>query len=137
MLAERLKEGPSPFTVPFPRRVTFHDPCYLGKHNGIVEEPRELIRMVPGVTVKEMKMTRANSLCCGGGGGRMYAEVEEERRLAETRIGQAMDEGVGTILTACPWCRTMVANAIKDLQLEERIDVLDIAELLDGAMGEG
>ncbi len=137
MLAEMLKGGPSPFTVPFPRSVTFHDPCYLGKHNAIFDEPRELIRMVPGVTVKEMRMTKANSLCCGGGGGRMYADVEEERRLAEIRVGQAMDEGADTILTACPWCRTMMANAIKDLQLEERITVMDIAELLDRAMGEG
>jgi len=114
--------------------VTYHDPCYLGKQNDIYDAPRSLITMIPGVRLVEMKMARANSLCCGGGGGRMYAEVEETQRLAETRVKQAQEVGADVIATACPWCHTMILNGVRDLHVHEKIAVRDVAELLVEAL---
>lgn len=110
--------------------VTYHDPCYLGKHNGIYQEPRELLSIIPGVSLVEMKDNRKMSLCCGGGGGRMWTDIKEEKRLANQRIEQAIDTGANVLAVACPWCHSMLLNAVKDLQKEDTIKVLDIAELL-------
>ncbi|MCG7854006.1 MAG: (Fe-S)-binding protein [Methanosarcinaceae archaeon] len=134
-LASVFEEKKPKFPKELPYTVTYHDPCYLGKHNDIYDAPRELIQAIPGVELKEMAMNRQDSLCCGGGGGRMYAEVEEERRLADVRLGQALEIGADVVATACPWCHTMLANAVKDLRMEEKIRVLDVAELLAEALG--
>ncbi|WP_347490108.1 (Fe-S)-binding protein [Desulfoscipio sp. XC116] len=114
--------------------VTYHDPCYLGKHNGIYEEPREIIEAIPGVKLVEMKDNRKMSLCCGGGGGRMWTEVKEEKRLANQRVEQALAAGANILAVACPWCHIMLQNAIKDLEQEENIKVVDISELLAEAL---
>jgi len=79
-------------------------------------------------------MKKDEALCCGGGGGRMFAEVEEEPKLARTRINQAIDEGADVLATACPWCFTMLLNATKDLQVTDRIKVMDITGLLKESM---
>ncbi|WP_347491297.1 (Fe-S)-binding protein [Desulfoscipio sp. XC116] len=114
--------------------VTYHDPCYLGKHNGIYEEPRELISAIPGVKLAEMKENRKMSLCCGGGGGRMWAEIKEEKRLANIRVEQALATGADVLAVACPWCHTMLLNAVKDMGQEENLKVMDIAELFSEAL---
>ncbi len=134
-LAERIQKYPVKWRIPLPRMVTYHDPCYLGKHHRIYEEPRELLRAVEGIELVEMAQSRENSLCCGGGGGRMYTEVEDNPRLAETRVGQAIETGANLIATACPWCHTMLRNAVEDMNLQEKIEVKDIAEILFEAMG--
>ena len=133
-LAEAIKGKTSAFKTKLPYAITYHDPCYLGKHNDIYDPPRQLLKDIPGITLLEMKMTRRDSLCCGGGGGRMYAEVEEEKRLADVRIGQALEAGANVIATACPWCHTMIQNAVRDLKMEDRLKVRDIAELLVEAL---
>lgn len=118
------------FKKPLSYKVTYHDPCYLSKHNDTTEPPRSLLNMIPGLSLLEMKDNRKNSLCCGAGGGRMYAEVEETERLANIRLRQALEAGADVLATACPYCHVMLSNAIHDLRLEERIQVLDVAELL-------
>ena len=130
-LAQAFKKKRPVFKREIPSIITYHDPCYLGKHNQIFDVPRELLQMIPGVKLVEMKMIRDDSLCCGGGGGRMYAEVEEERRLSDMRILQAIEAGANIIATACPWCYSMLRNAVQDLKLEDKIKVRDIAEILD------
>jgi Fe-S oxidoreductase len=87
--------------------------------------------MIPGVKLVEMKMTRDESLCCGGGGGRMFAEVEQEQRLSDMRIGQALEVGAEVLTTACPWCYQMLKNSVQDLRLGDKIKVKDIAEFLN------
>ncbi len=129
-LLDRLKARKPEFKVSLNRTVTYHDPCYLSKHNNILEPPREILRMIPGVNLLEMKDSRRQSLCCGAGGGRMYAEVEETTRLANIRVGQAMDVGAELLATACPYCHVMLSNAVKDLGLEDKIKVMDVAEIL-------
>jgi Fe-S oxidoreductase len=112
--------------------VAYHDGCYLAKHNSILSSPRELLGAVPGLKLVEMKARGEEGLCCGGGGGLMFteAEAEPETKLPHTRVGQAMDAGARVLATACPWCFTMLDNAVKDLQLTDRISVMDIAEVL-------
>ena len=130
-LAQAFKERRPPFKKEVPCTVTYHDPCYLGKHNQIFTPPRELLQMIPGVKLVEMKMTKDESLCCGGGGGRMFAEVEEEPRLSDMRIGQALEVGAEVLTTACPWCYQMLKNSVQDLRLGDKIKVKDIAEFLN------
>lgn len=113
-----------------PRIVTYHDPCYLGKHHRIHEAPRRLIDFLPGVTRVEMDLSRVESLCCGGGGGRMFDDFEEERRLSHTRVEQALATGADVLATACPWCHRMLGDAVRDLGVQGKIEVMDIAELL-------
>jgi len=119
---------------PFAQTVAYHDPCYLGKHNQIYEQPRQLLRTVEGMKLVEISQNRENSLCCGGGGGRMYVEVEDNPRLSETRVKQAIAAGADIIATACPWCHTMLRNAVEDMNLEDKIEVKDIVEILFEAM---
>jgi len=134
-LAKCFEQKAPSFVKDIPCTATYHDPCYLGKHNDIYQVPRDLIKKIPGVRLVEMEMTGPNSLCCGGGGGRMYAEVKEEQRLADIRVGQAREVAADIIVTACPWCHTMIQNAVLDLQLENDIQVRDIAELLSESLG--
>lgn len=111
-------------------RVTFHDPCYLGRHNGIYEAPRRILRRIPGLTLVEMPDHHDNSLCCGGGGGGAFHGAFCEGRLAELRIRQAMDTGAEVIATACPYCSRMLHEAVMALGFQDQIRVQDVAELL-------
>jgi Fe-S oxidoreductase len=133
-LLDVLKDKKAVFRKSLPYTVAYHDACYLGRHNQIYNPPRELIAMIPGIKLVEMKMKMDEALCCGGGGGRMFAEVEEEPKLSYTRLYQAIDAGADVIATACPWCFTMLWNAAKDLQLTDRIRVMDITGILKESM---
>jgi quinone-modifying oxidoreductase subunit QmoC len=111
-------------------RVTFHDPCYLGRHNGIYEAPRNILRSIPGLSLVEMPENRTRSLCCGGGGGGAFGDPSAGGRLAERRIRQAVETGAGVIATACPYCTQMLRNAVMALGFQDRIVIRDVAELL-------
>lgn len=107
--------------------VTYHDPCYLGRYNGIYEEPRKLIESVPGVKLAEMDDNKENALCCGGGGGMMWTEYDGERPSLR-RVAQAADTGASTIVTACPYCIQNFEDGIKTKDLS--LNVTDISEVL-------
>lgn len=125
-----IKEGSLTPSKKIEKTVVYHDPCYLGKRNEIYDPPREMLSMIPGITLVEMRDNKEGSLCCGGGGGRMYIEVDEVTRLSHLRLEQAMASGAEIIATACPWCYTQLKDAIKVTDQEGRIEVKDIAELL-------
>jgi Fe-S oxidoreductase len=74
-------------------RVTYHDPCYLGRHNGIFDAPREILKRIPGLELLEMPDTRIDSLCCGGGGGRIWMETQKGERFSDIRVAQAIEVG--------------------------------------------
>ncbi len=133
-LGEALREGRVSFKKGIPTVVTYHDPCYLGKHNQIFNPPRELLQMIPGIKLVEMKMTKEESLCCGGGGGRMFAEVEEEQKLSTMRLAQALEAGADIIATSCPWCYKMLQTSIQDSDFKNRTVVKDVAEILNEAL---
>jgi Fe-S oxidoreductase len=125
-----IGQGKIQFKNAINKKVTFHDPCYLGKHNSIYEEPRKILESIPGLELVEMQRNRENSLCCGGGGGRMWADFSEEPRLAEVRILEAIDAGAELLATACPFCLINFEDAIKGLNKENVIAVKDIAEIV-------
>ena len=110
--------------------VTFHDPCYLGRHNHIYEAPRRLLQSIPGLTLIEMAGNRENSLCCGGGGGGAWSNVPPQRRTGVLRIEEALSTGAEVIATACPYCIRMLSEAVRQLGVQDQIVVRDLAELL-------
>lgn len=116
--------------------VTYHDPCYLGRHSRIFDEPREVIKAIPGVKLVEMAHNRENSLCCGGGGGRMWqgSELTGEERMGERRAREAADTGAEILITACPLCLIMMEDGIKTSRLDKKLKVMDLNEFVLSAM---
>ena len=112
------------------RAVTYHDPCFLGRRNGVYDAPRNVLRSIPGVRLIEMPRSRERSLCCGGGGGRMWVESHEGEKIAEVRVREAAGTGAGTIVTACPFCFSTMDDAIKTAGFEGRIVVKDLTEMV-------
>jgi Fe-S oxidoreductase len=110
--------------------VTYHDPCYLGRHNGIYEAPRRVLQSIPGLTLIEMASNRENSLCCGGGGGGAWSEIPPKQRLGALRVEEALSTGAEVIATACPYCIRMLSEAVRQLRVQNQIVVRDLAELL-------
>jgi Fe-S oxidoreductase len=125
-----IAQGAIKPTTEVAHTVAYHDPCYLGRHNNIYDEPRRVLQAIPGVTLVEMEHTRANSLCCGGGGGGLWLEVEKEERFAILRVQEAIDAGADTIATACPYCTIMFEDAVKVMNAEDKIAIRDVSELL-------
>lgn len=113
------------------RVFTYHDPCYLGRHNEVYEAPRELLRHLPGVKLVEMERNRDRSFCCGGGDVILWHEIEQEEvRMAELRVKMARDAGADTLVTACPFCLIHFEDAVKTAGMEQEIRVMDLMELL-------
>jgi len=110
--------------------VTYHDPCYLGRHQGIYEAPRRVLQSIPGLTLVEMANHGASSLCCGGGGGGAWGEYPRGQRLNVLRVEEALSTGAEVIATACPYCIRMLNDAVRALGIGDRIAVRDLAELL-------
>jgi len=116
-------------------RVAYHDPCFLGKRSGVYEPPRAVLEALPGVELVEFERNRENSFCCGGGAGRVWTEeAEAEKRPSVRRLREALELGVDVIATACPFCTCMLEDAAKVLDVEERIAIRDITELLAQAL---
>jgi Fe-S oxidoreductase len=111
-------------------RVTFHDPCYLGRHNGIYDAPRRVLNSIPKLSLVEMANNREQSLCCGGGGGGPWKEYKKDHKFGVLRIKQALETGADIIATACPYCIRMLNEAIDELNVQNKIKVQDITQLL-------
>ncbi len=115
------------------KRITFHDPCYLGRANNVYEAPRELIKKLE-VELIEMKRCKSNGLCCGAGGAQMFKDSEKgDKEIFVERTEDALDIKPDIIATGCPFCNTMMTDGIKNKEKEEEIKVLDIAELIANA----
>jgi Fe-S oxidoreductase len=109
---------------------TYHDPCYLGRHNGLYQEPREVLDAIPGVKRVDMKKCRDRSFCCGGGGLMLFYEPEEEQRMGVLRVEMAAEAGANVIVTACPFCLVNMEDAIKVAGMEGKMEAIDLAELV-------
>jgi Fe-S oxidoreductase len=135
VIAHLIQEGKLEFENEVNLKVTYHDPCFLGKVNGIFDEPRDILRAIPGLELVEMDRVRERSLCCEGGGGRMWSEgTNVEERLAAERVEEALDTGADVLAVACPFCLLTLEDAVKVGGYEDRLQVLDIMELVSKAM---
>jgi Fe-S oxidoreductase len=113
--------------------VTYHDPCYLGRHNGVYTAPRELVKAVPGSTLVEMEKTGPTSFCCGAGGARMWMEEHLGTRVNMNRTEQALGTGAKTVAVACPFCNVMLNDGVTTKQQDgaaQDVQVVDVATLL-------
>jgi Fe-S oxidoreductase len=118
--------------------ITFHDPCYLGRYNGVVSAPREILSALPGVEVREMDRHGRQSFCCGAGGGRFWMEEQRGTRINHERSRQAIATGATTVATGCPFCTVMLRDGLADLgpgaSGGREIQTRDLAELLADAL---
>ena len=130
VLRELLADGKLRFKKGVEATVTYHDPCYLGRHNRIFDEPREIIHSIPGLSLVEMAHHRADSLCCGGGGGRMWQDLNGEVKMSEVRLREAEATGAEILITACPLCLIMLEDARKVVGLKEGFRVMDLNEVV-------
>lgn len=110
---------------------TYHDPCYLGRHNQIYDDPRNVLDAIPGLKRVEMSRSRDRSFCCGGGGLMLFYEPKEEQRMGVKRVQMAAEAGASVIVTACPYCMVNIEDAIKVAGLEGKMTAIDLAELAD------
>ncbi|MCR8668186.1 (Fe-S)-binding protein [Aestuariibaculum sp. M13] len=118
------------------KRITFHDPCYLGRANDVYEAPRALLQTL-GVELVEMKRHRKTALCCGAGGAQMFKEPEKgDKDINVLRTEDALETNPNIIATGCPYCNTMMTDGVKIKEKEAEISVLDVAELIANAQGE-
>ena len=110
---------------------TYHDPCYLGRHNQVYDEPREVLDAIPGLKRVEMSRCRDRSFCCGGGGLMLFYEPKEEQRMGVKRVQMAAEAGANVIVTACPFCMVNMEDAIKVAGMEGKMTAIDLTELVD------
>ncbi len=136
LLEELLRERKLVPERPVNETVTYHDSCYLGRHNGVYEAPRETLRAIPKLQIVEMPRNRREGFCCGAGGGRMWLEESLGQRVNQNRVEEAAKTGAAVVATACPFCTTMVKDGINETGREEKLRVMDVAELLAQAMPE-
>ncbi|MEM3703852.1 MAG: (Fe-S)-binding protein [Candidatus Bathyarchaeia archaeon] len=131
--AELIDLGKIKFSKEIKKVIAYQDPCFLGKHNNVYEEPRKILENIPGVTFTEFSRSRRQSVCCEGGGGRMWYDVPGGR-LAEKRVKDAVEMGAEIIAVACPFCLLTIEDAIKTTGNEGRVQVKDLTELISEAL---
>ena len=128
-LAGLVREGRLKVRANREGSLAYHDPCYLGRHNGILDEPRNLLSEIGGRPAVELENSREHSFCCGAGGGLMWTEESLGKRINHLRADEVIRAGAGGLATACPFCQTMLRDALKDKEKGD-IQVKDLAVLL-------
>ncbi len=129
-LSELINEGRIKPQKEYLKKVTYHDPCYLGRHNGIFDEPRNVLKSIPGLELAELPDSREESLCCGMGGGRVWMETVKKERFSNIRIEQAINVGAEVLVTACPYCITALEDSRLVTNHADDLVVKDITEIL-------
>ena len=130
-ILELINEGRLELTGEFAKKVTYHDPCYLGRHNGVYDEPRDLLKKVSGLDLVEMSAFGKNSLCCGGGGGRIWMDTPKEERFSDIRLEQANEVGAQILATSCPYCITNFEESRLNLEYDDVLEIKDITEIIN------
>ena len=134
LLARLVEEGKLTPVNPVEEKITYHDPCFLGRHNKVYTPPREIIDAVPGTRAEEMHRCKGKGFCCGAGGARMWLEERTGKRINEERIDEALALDPDTISTACPYCMVMLGDAVNAKkaagQAKQTLEVIDVAQLL-------
>lgn len=133
-IANLIKDGRLKLVGGIAKKLTYHDPCYLGRYNGIFDAPREILRIIPGMKFVEMKRSREKSFCCGGGGGRMWQEEDLKKRVNQIRAQDIIETEADIAVTSCPWCLQMLDDGLKTKSQEQSIEVIDLLELVEKAL---
>jgi Fe-S oxidoreductase len=115
-------------------KVTYHDPCYLGRHNRVFDEPRSVLDSIAGVEHIEMKRCREKSFCCGAGGARMWMEESLGKRVNLERTDEALGTGADVVSTACPYCLIMLDDAVRARSREDDVRVLDLSQVVEASL---
>ncbi len=129
-LMELVETGRLELSGEYAKKVTYHDPCYMGRHNDIYTAPRDILGMIKGLELVEMVDSHQDSLCCGGGGGRIWMDTPQEERFSDLRLHQARETGAEVLATACPYCITNFEESRLNLEYEDVLEVKDIAEIV-------
>ncbi|TFG16504.1 MAG: (Fe-S)-binding protein [Promethearchaeota archaeon] len=129
LIIQLLKEKKLKFTSEFNKTVTYHDPCHLGRHSGLYEEPREVYKQIPGLELVEMKRNRENAWCCGAGGGVKIGYPDWSIEISKERLEEAKETGATIVSSTCPFCRTNLSDANKAFNMG--FEVLDLVEIID------
>lgn len=128
---DTINNGKFKFSKTLKKKITYHDPCFLGRYSGLYDVPRKILESINGLELIEMKRAKEQSFCCGGGGGRFWIEDSAfKERASVNRVKEALDTGADIIATACPFCVVNLEDAVKTLDAEDDIAVKDISELL-------
>src|SRR5213075_1386511 len=138
LLGRLVAEGKLSPQDPIVAKLTYHDPCYLGRHNDVYDAPRSVLGAVPGVRQVEMRRCRERGFCCGAGGSRMWMEERIGKRVNLERTDEALATGADVVGTACPYCMVMLDDAVKQRQAEgqaEGVRVMDVAQVLERSVG--
>jgi Fe-S oxidoreductase len=134
LLARLLEEGKLQPVTKVEEKITYHDPCFLGRHNKVFTPPREIIEAVPGATAEEMHRCKNRGFCCGAGGARMWLEERTGKRINEERIDEALALDPDIVSTACPYCVVMLGDAVNAKkavgEAKQSLEVIDVAQLL-------
>lgn len=133
-LQENIQRGRLKPEHSLAKKVTYHDPCYLGRYSGIYDPPRHILRSISALNLTEMKRSKIDSLCCGAGGGWMWMEEKIGKRINIQRLEDALETNPEWIATACPFCVTMFNDGIKDKDLSDGLKIWDIAEMVEQAL---
>lgn len=133
-LFELIAQGKLTLKQAYDKKVTYHDPCYLGRHNGIYDEPRDVLKQIPGLDLIEMPDSLAESLCCGGGGGRIWMETHKGERFSDLRLEQAVGIGAEVLVTACPYCITNFEDSRLALKERAAPEIKDITEIIQAVI---
>jgi Fe-S oxidoreductase len=129
-LRELIEDGRLTPARKYDKKITYHDPCYLGRHNGVFDAPRDVLQQMTDREPAEMQDCRESSLCCGGGGGRIWMETAKEERFSNLRLQQAIDVGAEVLVTACPYCLTNFTDSSLGLDEGRAIEIKDITEIV-------
>ena len=135
-LNELIDNGRLEVAGEFMKKVTFHDPCYLGRHNDIFDEPRDLLRRISGLELVEMEDYGKQSLCCGGGGGRIWMDTPQKERFSDVRLKQAQKTGAQILATSCPYCITNFEESRLNLEFDDVLEIKDITEIINEALND-
>ena len=134
LIYQLIADGRLQLKAEVAKTVTYHDPCYLGRHNGVYDEPRDALKQVPGLKLEEMAESRKDSFCCGGGGGRIWMETPKRERFADLRLKQAIGTGAQVLVTACPYCITNFEDSRLNVNGGEAIEIKDLTEVIREAL---
>ncbi len=133
LLNQLISSGKIPMKEYVGKRITYHDSCYYGRYNDIYEAPREILGKIPGAQVQEMERSRNTAMCCGAGGGWMWMDEPRDKRVNELRVAQALETNPDVVAVSCPFCTTMLTDGLKAKGVDEKVELLNIVELVERA----